>query len=58
MLGIRLCLNFITAYVPAEHKTEYELHLFSKIYNIYFQQIYTIPNLYLDNLNILYQILA
>jgi len=58
MFGIRLYLNFFTAYVPAEHKTEYELYLSSKIYNVYFQQIYTISNLYLDNLNILHQILA
>jgi len=57
MLGVRFYLNFITAYVPAE-QTEYELHLSSIINNVYFQQIYTMSNLYLHNLNIFYQILA
>jgi hypothetical protein len=41
---LELHQNFITAYVPAK-QTEYELHLSSKIYNVYFQQIYTVSNL-------------
>jgi hypothetical protein len=47
-------IETITAYVPSEHRQNTSYIFLMKIYNVYFQQIYTISNSQLHNLNISY----
>jgi hypothetical protein len=55
IVGVRFCLTLLHSLRPSRTQTDHELHLSSKIYNMYFRQIYTTSNLYLHNLNIFYQ---